>query len=307
MNLYRDTNGNGVLDGADTAVSNTLTANGGYYTFTNLFSGTYLVQIPPSNFAGGGPLFNRANSTGNGTATTDGNTNFDDDGREQGSADNIVSGPITLTAGLEPLNDGAAANDPIADVNSNYTVDFGFYPLASIGDRVWHDYDANGLQDTEEITGVSGVEVVLYNAITGSPVTTTTTGTLATTPLPSCRRGSTLCSSTCRRWVGATSPVDQAGVASDAGDAPNDSDGTPVPGFPNVLRTTTVTLGADENDPRWDQGIYFTASLGDRMWEDLDRNGVQDAGEPGVVSVDGDAVCQRRAHQHDADDYEWLL
>ena len=37
------------------------------------------------------------------------------------------------------------------------TWDAGIFPLAGIGDRVWYDVNANGIQDASEITGVPGI------------------------------------------------------------------------------------------------------------------------------------------------------
>lgn len=46
---------------------------------------------------------------------------------------------------------------------------------------------------------------------------------------------------------------------------------------------TTLTSG--ENDPTWDAGLYEPAGIGDVVWYDNDRDGVQDAGETGVANV----------------------
>ncbi|NJM40380.1 MAG: DUF11 domain-containing protein [Anaerolineae bacterium] len=46
-----------------------------------------------------------------------------------------------------------------------------------------------------------------------------------------------------------------------------------------------MTLVSGENDPTWDAGIYQLSSLGDRVWEDVNLNGTQDGGEPGVAGV----------------------
>jgi hypothetical protein len=55
----------------------------------------------------------------------------------------------------------------------------------------------------------------------------------------------------------------------------------------NILTGATIqtTLTAGENDLTWDAGVYQLASLGDRVWEDTNENGVQDSGEQGVPNV----------------------
>src|SRR5690606_13997872 len=50
-------------------------------------------------------------------------------------------------------------------------------------------------------------------------------------------------------------------------------------------RTATTTLITNEDDLSWDAGMYQYASLGDYVWDDLDADGVQEAGEPPVAGV----------------------
>jgi serine-aspartate repeat-containing protein C/D/E len=52
-------------------------------------------------------------------------------------------------------------------------------------------------------------------------------------------------------------------------------------------KTIATTLVAGENDLTWDAGIYCkpSASIGDRVWEDMNFNGIQDAGEAGIKGV----------------------
>ena len=49
------------------------------------------------------------------------------------------------------------------------------YRYAALGDFVWHDIDADGIQDAGE-TGVSGVGVELFNGAGVSQATTSTAG-----------------------------------------------------------------------------------------------------------------------------------
>ncbi|MCB1212579.1 MAG: carboxypeptidase regulatory-like domain-containing protein, partial [Verrucomicrobiales bacterium] len=67
----------------------------------------------------------------------------------------------------------------------------------------------------------------------------------------------------------------------DSGADISDSDADPVTGL-----TVVINLVAGENDLDWDAGyISPLASLGDYVWKDLNRNGAQDAGEPGIAGV----------------------
>jgi hypothetical protein len=46
-----------------------------------------------------------------------------------------------------------------------------------------------------------------------------------------------------------------------------------------------VQLTSGEHDPTVDAGVFQRASIGDRVWEDIDLDGLQDPGEPGVPGV----------------------
>jgi hypothetical protein len=44
-------------------------------------------------------------------------------------------------------------------------------------------------------------------------------------------------------------------------------------------------LTSGESDLTWDAGFYQTSSLGNFVWNDLDGDGIQDAGEPGIPGI----------------------
>jgi hypothetical protein len=54
---------------------------------------------------------------------------------------------------------------------------------------------------------------------------------------------------------------------------------------PTTGKTINTTLSAGETDRSWDAGLYQKASIGDRVWLDANKNGVQDSGEAGVAGV----------------------
>ena len=159
---------------------------------------------------------------------------------------------------------GATNRDPAEDT---LTV----LALASLGDFVWNDLNANGIQEAGE-PGINGVSVELFNGLGVSQGTTTTAGGglysfTGLTPgdyylVFTAPAGFTF------------SPADQG--ANDA----IDSDANPASGT-----TATTTLVSGENDTSWDAGLYQTASLGDFVWNDLNANGIQEAGEPGINGV----------------------
>jgi len=64
------------------------------------------------------------------------------------------------------------------------------------------------------------------------------------------------------------------------GDDALDSDADTTTG-----QTALTTLTSGENDVTWDGGLFDYASLGDYVWEDLNADGIQDVGEPGLANV----------------------
>ncbi|QEG41865.1 COG1361 S-layer family protein [Roseimaritima ulvae] len=127
VNLYLDADASGDLDtGTDTFIGTTTTIAGGAYSFTNLEPGTYLVQIPTTEFAAGQALFGYTSSAGNDPAPDpDDNVDEDDNGTLQGAL-GVVSSAITLVSQGEPIDDGDA------DPSTNLTLDFGFVPEADL-------------------------------------------------------------------------------------------------------------------------------------------------------------------------------
>ncbi|MDQ3248795.1 MAG: hypothetical protein M3Q45_06250, partial [Chloroflexota bacterium] len=107
--LYRD-NGStaGVLDVGDTQVSTTVTTNEGLYLFSGLAPGTYIVQIPASEFGSGQPL-NGLRSIPGQAGDLDWDDQLDENG---GDAANpavmgVSSTVITLSDNGEPTDTGS--------------------------------------------------------------------------------------------------------------------------------------------------------------------------------------------------------
>jgi len=147
---------------------------------------------------------------------------------------------------------------------------------AVIGDFVWQDLDADGVQDATE-SGLAGVTVSLYPAGETSPALTTVTNgsgiySFAVVPSESYEIGFTPPSG---YYVSPFQQGGNPGIDSDAN--------------PNVvgLRSNVVALSdADTVIDDIDAGFFLPdASLGDFVWNDLNANGIQDAGEPGISGV----------------------
>ncbi len=162
VNLYRDSDNNGIPDGG--VIATMPTAGGGYYRFDNLVPGTYIVEV--------------VSPAGYGSSTVDaGDPDIDaDDNDDNGvviSGTNIRSNPVTLgPGGSEPTGETDPLTNPepgeAADNQSNRTVDFGFVTIYSLGNRVWFDTNNNGSVDVGEV-GVPNVRVELYRDTGATP------------------------------------------------------------------------------------------------------------------------------------------
>ncbi len=160
-------------------------------------------------------------------------------------------------------------NDPVPSAGD--TADVAILTPASIGDFVWLDANGNGVQDAGE-PGLDGVTVQLYNDADVLQATTTTSG-------GGYYRFEHLFPG--NYYVKFTPPSGYQITAKDQGsDDAVDSDADPSTG-----KSATTTLSEGENDMTWDAGLYRPAAIGDFVWEDINGNGIQDAGEPGIENV----------------------
>ncbi len=146
-----------------------------------------------------------------------------------------------------------------------------------LGDRVWLDANENGIQDAGE-TGVHGVMVVLAGqAATGQPVADTvvtdSAGTYWFDGLPA------------GTYELAFFPPSQYALTArhQGNDAALDSDPDPATGMTGQIDLLAATSRDDI-----DAGLVLLdepMNLGDRVWHDFNRNGIQDAGEQGLANV----------------------
>ena len=154
-------------------------------------------------------------------------------------------------------------------------LDAGLYKTASIGDRVWFDANGNGSQDAGE-AGVGGVKVNLYNgqgAVVASATTDASGNYLFSNLVPG------------NYYLGFVPPAGYGFTKADIGGYATDSDVNPATG----LTTAMAVLKSGDVQLDWDAGLVkcapLTGSIGDRVWEDNNYNGVQDVGELGVAGV----------------------
>lgn len=227
-----------------TTTTSTFKGVDGYYQFTRLSAGTYWVSVDNAQPSLTGLVPTRATQ---GIAATDSN----------------------LNPSMVVLPDSSSQDE---------TIDFGFTPpgTSAIGDFVWQDTNANGLQDAGE-PGLSGltVNLCLDQACTSIIATTTTD-----------QNGN-------YHFSGLFAGIYFVQVVPGAGFTPTTSQiGYPVnasidSGGNVSAIPTEVVLPINYTDNTIDFGFVPPAqgAVGDFVWHDLNRNGIQDAGEPGMNNV----------------------
>jgi hypothetical protein len=190
----------------------------------------------------------------------------------QGDNDSLDSDADTLT--------GFTACVPAPTERPNNTVDCGMrvllLPKSSIGDYVWFDVDSNGIQDSGE-HGFGGVEVKLLNC-NGDILDSMKTDSAGFFLFVNLNQGD--------YKLHFTSPFGYRFSPSDQGTNDSiDSDADTLTGL-----TPCVTLGLAEQADIWDAGLrtYYLpkSSIGDFVWDDVNRNGIQDRGEDGIGGVE---------------------
>ena len=266
--VWDDANANGIQDTGEAGISGvTLTLNGtngvgttvtdtattagnGGYLFTEA-PGTYTVTVDASNFLAGGAL-----------------AGYDISPTLQGSDRSVDSN-------ANPSGTSPAA---LAGGSSDLTVDFGYNKPVTIGDFVWDDTNANGIQDAGE-TGINGVTLTLTGtnsagAAVTDHATTDANGKYLFTEAP----GTYTVTVDASNFVAGgalagynVSPTLQGSDRSVDSNA-NPSGTTPSP----LLSGSDLTV---------DFGYYQPVTIGDFVWDDVNANGIQDAGEAGINGV----------------------
>ena len=254
--VFLDVNGNGVDDGepgvegitvelidaaTEVVIDSVLTDASGNYQFVNVPPGEYRVRF----------------------GNSDGTTNYTFTLPNQG-VDDTIDSDADQTTGKTPsifLTAGQQLS----------TVDAGVYVPVTIGDRVYYDLNADGIQDVGEL-GIVGATVeviwlgpdgVLDTGPGGDDVTfTTTTGADGIWSIGSLPPGSF--------QVTVTPPVASgSSQTTDSIDNANLDASNPV--------TISTTSGINRDDA--DFGFIGAGSIGDRIFLDLNGNDQWDAGE----------------------------
>ena len=249
--VYRDSDANATKSGTEQGfggitvallgkdgaeVATTTTADDGTYSFPKVSAGDYRVVVKKE----GSAISSLAQTQDPDTA--------------KDSETNVTVGP----------ENPAVAN-----------LDFGYVATGSLGDRVWYDRDANGVQDDGE-PGIAGVTVTLLDAA-GSPVTHNARGK-AITPVRTDKDGAYAFSDLLpgTYTVAFTPPAGMEATSTATGtDTTRDSNGT----------RAQATLTEGQTDNSIDLGLVGTGTIGDTIWLDSNHNGTPDPTEPGLAKV----------------------
>jgi hypothetical protein len=236
----------GIFGTGDDLALSTTTAADGSFSFLLLPPGSYRVEYtPPASF-----VLSPSGVGGDPTVDSD-------------------PDPISAVTGDIALDSGEVATD----------IDAGMYSAlpVSVGDTVWDDENADGIQEPIE-PGVAGVTVKVYDSTDlGTVLATTTTDSAGWYEFAGL-------SSVSDYVVEVILPGDALGFSPRDAGADNvvDSDVDPASGQTAAI---VVAAGNSYNDEA-DAGIVFPASIGDWIWFDADGDGVPDAGEPGLGGID---------------------
>ncbi len=272
--VFLDENGNGIRDlrtdgtleigaagvavalyriegGTETLVATDITSDGGdgplgVYGFSGLVSGEYRVEVTaPGDF-----VFSPA-----------------DQGPDETDSDVDAAGSALVTLAIAEVNPnidaGLVAPDPMTGV---------------IGDFVWLDGNGDGVQDPGE-AGLAGVTVALLSG--GVEVATAVTDEVGLYRFEGLAAG--------RYDIAVTAPEGFGFTASNAPAATDETDSdVPLASVEaGTGRITGIELDRGETDLSNDAGLVRIAesAIGDRVWIDTDRDGIQDAGERGAAGI----------------------
>lgn len=186
--------------------------------------------------------------------------------------DGTVDSDVDAATGLSDLI-------PLASGETRTDVDAGVrQPPIVVGGVIFDDRSGDGHQDSDD-SGLAGVVVTLLHG-DGTPVLDPVTSTPVTTVTAS--DGS-------YRFIDLIPGTYRVAVATPTGYAIVDPVTSPA-GTDSVLdptdgRSPSRTTPAGGTDLSHNGGLFRPSSIGDTVWSDTDRDGVQDADESGVAGV----------------------
>ncbi len=233
-------------DGEDQLASTTSDNNGNYSFMVQPGSYTIRSERPPNNF-------------------------FSD---QDAGGDGVDSDVDPATGFTDPFD--------VVDADID-TIDIGLQPTATVGDFVWEDLDANGIQDVDE-PGFDNVTVNLYDATDlATIIDSTVTGDNPDTTeveegyysFEQLLAGSYV--------VEIVVPVGYELTLQDVAGATEDLDSDFDPA---TLQTDPTALVAGSPNLDVDAGLFQVTSVSGFVWNDTNGDGLQTTGELGLANVD---------------------
>ncbi len=232
------------------------------------------------------------------TTTTDAMGNYSFQNLPDGTYTVIVSDVQESLTGFWHSLGADSESDPVEVIinGANQTdIDFGYYNQgAAVGNRVWNDLNANGLQEVGE-NGIANVMVTMtidYDGDNTADITVVTT-----TDVQGFYSFNQLLLD--ENYDAATNPAYTISVATPSGmgattlnagsnDRLDSSDPSGVTVTPNKGENE-VTAAADpaieSAIASYDFGFAPTSTIGNTVWLDENANGIFDAGEEGIPNV----------------------
>jgi hypothetical protein len=276
VSLYRDDNIDGIKDGG--AISSITTGVNGLYIFNNLFEGNYIIGVtPPTPAVGNAFVSSPVNE-----ANPNGNVDNNDNGVTT-TAGETLSGTINLSAGNEPSGE-TPNNGSAPDLNSNLTIDFAFYQPVNITGNVFVDNNGASNVDGTGIGSPSGTQVYanLVNPA-GNVVATIPVAANGTYQFTDVQPNSSysMVLSTTQGTVG--NPTPTASLPAGWNNVSEDCcDNTGNDGTTNGTASVTVATSSVSNV---NFGITQPLSVGNLVWNDINKDGLKDASEQGITGA----------------------
>jgi len=202
-----------LVDNANVSVTTT-TDDQGIYLFENLTSGSYTVMIDTNSLP-----------------TDCNNPSIEPDG-----------------------GDDSSSTVELGEGENNLDQDFAYVPppvvtaVASVGNFVWLDFNANGIQDPSEVDGVAGIVVKLHDPSTDEVLFQTTTDSSGLYLFVDLQPGD--------YYISYDLPANFQISPQNATTSEQDSDASPTSGQTNVF-----TLAAGQTDLTLDQGVFTPTAL----------------------------------------------
>ncbi|MCR1840196.1 SpaA isopeptide-forming pilin-related protein [Murimonas intestini] len=277
VKLYKVEDENGVISDIDNPLMTTVTDQNGEYWFRNLPEGYYVVVFDISMFRKEDGysyqyMFTDANVSG------DGREELDSDAMESPELNEGDEDRIRKTKVVHLSYD--AMLGVIPDPYSDDRWDAGLTVYSAIGGFCFDDENYTDMQDL--YIPLPGTEVELYRVVKGKreaePLCTATVGEDGRYFFDKLLEG--------QYQIHFKYPEGYTAVLPGVGTRTTDSNTEKFEGDDRTQGfTTIIDLGRDTVDRTWDAGACKLSSIGDYVWLDTNKNGIQDPDEKGIEGV----------------------